>query len=198
MGMSMPAACPRCGQLDMVQQVAAIVASQHTPLAWELRAPPPPGTSVPVRRRQGGMPAWGCLLAAALVTLPLDIVILVVLATLAAVLIIALAVLAAAGVAGYALYRYLNRHVIAEREASARRRQSEVLRRYHHALSYWHQLRYCYRCHGIFLPGNPWQHAAVTLSDGLAAPGQAWALSEQLADYVDRQHAPEVLKLEEV
>ena len=198
MGMSMPPVCPRCGQLDMVQQVAAIVASQHTPLAWELRGPPPPGTSVRVGRRQRGMPAWGCLLAAVLVTLPVDIVIVLVLAALAVALILVLTVLAAAGVAGYALYRYLNRHVIAEQEASARQRQSEVLRRYQHALGYWHQLRYCYRCHGVFLPDNPWQHAAVTIPGGLLAPGQAWAFSKQLADYVDRQHAPEILKLDGV
>lgn len=196
MGMSMPPVCPRCGQLDMVQQVAAIVASQSTPLAWELRVPPPPGTSFRARRRQGGMPAWGCLLAAALVTLPVDIVILLVLAALAAALIIALTVLAAAGVAGYVLYRYLNRHVIAEREASARQRQSEVQRRYQHAMSYWHQLRYCYRCHGVFLPDNPWQHAAVTVPGGLVPPGHAWAFSQQLAEYADRQHAPEILKLD--
>jgi hypothetical protein len=194
--LSMPPGCPRCGQFDMVQQVAGIVASQNTPLSWELRAPMLPGTTAGYRQRRSLTSGWGCVAALVLLTLPLDIVVLIVLAAVAAVVIVAITAVALVGAAGYGLYRYLNRHVIAERRLAEERRQAETARRYRHALGYWNQLRYCYRCHGVFLPGNEWQHRAVTVPGALAPPAHAWALSERLADYVDRQNAPEVLRLE--
>jgi hypothetical protein len=179
----------------MVQQVAGIVASQNTPLSWELRAPLPPGTRL--RRPGRGASGWGCVLALVVLTLPLDVVILVVVAAFAVVLIAAVTAVALAAAAGYGLYRYLNRHVIAERKQREEREQAEIARRYQHALSYWNQLRYCYRCHGVFLPGNDWQHQAVTVPGELVAPAHAWALAEQLARYVDTVNAPEVLRLEQ-
>jgi hypothetical protein len=179
----------------MVQQVAGIVASQNTPLSWELRAPLPPGMRI--RRPGRGMSGWGCVLALVVLTLPLDVVILVVVAAFAVLLIAAITAAALAGVAAYGLYRYLNRHVIAERRLREQREQAETGRRYQHALSYWNELRYCYRCHGVFLPGNDWQYQAVTIPGQLVAPAHAWTLAEQLASYVDSVNAPEVLSLEQ-
>ena len=192
----MPAACPRCGQFDMVQQVAGIVASQSSRLSWELRAPMLPGTTVKTRRQRSGMP-WGCIGLALLLTLPVDIAILLVLAAIAAVLIVAITAAVVLGIVGYGVYRYLDRHVIAERTAREQHAKAETVRRYQQAVGLWSQLRYCYRCHGIFLPDNPWQHEAVTIPQQLIAPAHAWAVSEQLSDYLDRRHAPEVLRLDE-
>jgi hypothetical protein len=191
-----PAACPRCGQFDSVQRVAGIVASQNSALSWELRAPQPPGAPA-VRRRGNGMRAWPWLLLLLLVTLPLDIVVLVVLAAVAAVLIVLLAAVAVAAALAYGVYRYLNRHVIADRKLRQAQERAETMRRYQHALAYWNQLHYCHRCHGVFLPDNQWQYERITVPGALVAPGHAWAVSEQLGGYVERLHAPEVLRLED-
>jgi hypothetical protein len=104
------------------------------------------------------------------------------------------AVVALLGAGGYGIYRYANRHVIAERQVREGRARQEAVRRYEHALTYWNQLHYCYRCHGIFLPGNPWQHEAIRTSDPLVAPGYAWAIAQQLADYAEQVNAPQVLR----
>jgi hypothetical protein len=189
-----PAACPRCGQFDMVQRVVGIVASQSSPLSWELRAPPPPGAVARARGRSGF--PWGCLAVAVLVTLPLDVLIVLgVLLAAAALAIVAAVALAVAG-AGYGLYRYLSRHVIAERRAWEQQQRAEEWRRYQHALTYWNQVCHCYRCHGVFLPENEWQYRAITVRGALVPPTYAWAFSQQLADYVDRVHAPEVVRLD--
>ncbi len=192
----MPAACPRCGQFDMVQRVAGIVASQNSPLSWELRAPPPPGTVAGPARRSGGV-NWGCLFLAILITLPVDVLILLALAIALAAVIAVAAVVAVVAIAGYVTYRFLNRHVTAERQADQGRQRAEAHRRYHHALHYWNQLDHCFRCHGVFLPGNEWQYREVTIRGAVAAPGHAWPLAEQLAAYADRVNAPEIVRLED-
>src|SRR3981081_2084591 len=96
-GMGAPSPCPQCGQIDLVQRVPGIVASQSTALSWELRAPPPPGATVRGPRR--GTPGWvWVLLAILLVTLPLDLLLLAVVAFLAVAffVVIGVAVLVAA------------------------------------------------------------------------------------------------------
>ncbi|HEY4028307.1 MAG TPA: hypothetical protein VGO86_17910 [Candidatus Dormibacteraeota bacterium] len=192
--MIVPAACPRCGQSDSVQRVPGIVASQSSPLSWELRAPQPPGWSGRAARGRG-RPGWVWVgLALLLVTLPVDLLVLAAVAVVAFAFAAVIAAVAAVGLAAFGLYRYLNRHVIAERREQRRRDREEALRRYQHALGYWDQLHYCYRCHGVFLPGHPWQHQAVTAAGPLVAPGQAWSLAEELAAYADRVHAPDVLR----
>jgi hypothetical protein len=190
-----PSACPQCGQLDQVQRVAGIVASQRSQLSWELHAPPPPGAAV--RRRQpGGMPGWVWgLLVLVLLTLPLDVLLLTAAALLLAVFAVAIAAVLVVAGAAYGTYRYLNRHVIAERRAAARRRHEDAARRYQHAVVYWSQFEYCHRCHGIFLPGHPWQHPEITRQGALVAPAYAWSLAQQLADHAERANAPEVLRL---
>jgi len=192
---TMPTSCPRCGQLDMVQRVAGIVASQNTQLSWALRAPQPPGAAAAVRR--GGGFGWGWLFLVLLITLPFDILILVALAIALAAVIAIASVVATVAVLGYVAYRYLNRHVIAARDAERGRQRAEAMRRYQHALHYWNQLDFCYRCHGVFLPANEWQFAEVTVPGAVAAPHHAWALASQLADYADRQHAPEIVRADE-
>jgi len=192
---TMPSACPRCGQLDMVQRVAGIVASQHSQLSWELRAPPPPGARV-AARRSGGFP-WGWLVVILLITLPFDVLVLVAFAIALAVVISVVAVVALVAVAGYVGYRLLNRHVIAERQAERDRQRAAAVRRYQHALHYWSQLDHCHRCHGVFLPGNEWQYREVTVRGAVAAPFHAWALASQLADYADRQHAPDIVRADD-
>lgn len=190
---AVPPPCPRCGQFDQAQRVPGIVASQYTQLSLELAAPPPPGTrTVRARSGRGGSAGWLVVAALLLLTLPLDIALLVaVLAALAVVGIVAVVVLVLSA-AAYAVYRYANRHVIAERTQRERERRDAEMMRYQHALSYWNQLHYCYRCHGVFLPDNPWQQAVIQAGT-VAHPAHAWALSRQLADYVERQHAPRIV-----
>jgi hypothetical protein len=193
--MPLPSACAQCGQLDQVQRVAGIVASQHSQLSWELRAPQPPG-AVPRRRRSSGRSGWvWAILVIVLVTLPLDLLLLAAVAVFAVALAAVLAAALLVGGAVYGAYRYLNRHVIAERRAARLRQGEDAARRYRHALVYWNQLEYCHRCHGIYLPANPWQHHEVTRQGALAAPAHAWTLALHLADYVDRANAPEVVTL---
>jgi uncharacterized membrane protein len=193
--MPLPSACPQCGQLDQVQRVPGIVASQHSQLSWELRAPPPPG-AVLRRPRSGGPSAWvWVVLVVVLVTLPLDVLLLAAVALFAVAFAVVLAGALLVGGAVYGAYRYLNRHVIAERRAALLRQGEEGARRYQHALVYWNQLEYCHRCHGVFLPGSAWQHQEVTRPGALVAPAYAWTLAQQLADYADRANAPEVIRL---
>jgi hypothetical protein len=144
------------------------------------------------------MPGWAWpVIVIALLTLPVDLVLLAVVAAIAIAYALVVAAAACIAVAGFLLYRYLNRHAIAERREAERRRREEAGRRYQHALVYWNQLQYCHRCYGIFLPGHEWQYHEVTIRGALAAPAHAWALAGQLADYAERAHSPEVLKLDD-
>lgn len=191
-----PPACPRCGQVDAVQRVAGLVASQNSPLTWQLRAPPPPGVPVRLQHQADDWPLWSCLLTLLLLTLPFDLIIVVVLAAVAAVLIVALTAFAVVAVAAYGLYRYLNRQVIADRKEAKRRDEAAALVRYQHAVAYWNLLHFCHRCYGVFLPENPWQYGPVSVPGTLVAPPEAWPLAQRLAAYADSVNAPDVLRLD--
>jgi len=169
--------------------VVGLVAAEYTQLSCALAAPPPPGW----RPGQGRPRRWLRRLALMLLlSLPFDLVLLAVFAVLAlTVAVVAGAVLLVAG-AGYGVYRYLDRHAIAERAAREREATAKVAHRYRHALTYWHQLHYCYRCQGVFLPGHPWQHVEITPPGTLQPAAGAWGLAQRLADYADRVHGREV------
>ena len=188
--MALPPACPQCGQFETVHRVAAIVASQSSPLSWEMRAPPPPGVT-PWRPSGGSTATWVLVLLVggilALLLFPLLVFVIVAVAVVALVIVVPLAlavvvvlIVMLAGSAGRAQQR------------------QEAARRYQHALTYWHQIHYCHRCHGVFLPGHPWQYVAVTRPNTVAQPAYAWAMAQQLADYADHVHAPEVVTVEDL
>jgi hypothetical protein len=170
--------CPRCGLPDQVRPVDHVVASHRGPLAFELAAPPPPG-SRPSRRRPSRSRR---LLTWVLVTLlPLDLFLLLVFAAFAIAIGVVLGTVALVVLAVYLVHRLVNREEIAHRKKVERAAEAAVRHRYQHALSCWYQLRFCGRCRGVFLPGQ---------AGALTAPAHAWWLAQQLAEHADRLHAP--------
>jgi hypothetical protein len=192
--MAAPPACLQCGRFDQVQRVAGIVASQRSPLSWELRAPAPPGWK-PLRIGGTGY-GWFWLLGIPVVLLlliPFGFVLIAILAAAAVAILAVAAILGGLIVAAYGIWAYLNRHIRAERRRHEHEHRDALVRRHHHARTYWEQLLYCYRCHGVFLPGHPWQHVEVTHPERTVHPAHAWNLAERLAHYAERAHGPEVL-----
>lgn len=188
--MGLPAACPQCGQFDQVHRVAAIVGSQSSPLSWEMRAPLPPGVK-PWRASGGSSATWvlvvlvGVILA--IIVLPLLLVLLFFAAFVALILLVPLAI----AVIVVAI-------VMIVRSGGRAQQRREAARHYNHALTYWNQLLYCYRCHGVFLPANPWQYVEVTREHAVAPPGYAWAMAQRLADYAERVHAPQIVRADDL
>jgi hypothetical protein len=127
----------------------------------------------------------------ALLTLPLDAMLLIYLAavlTVAALVAAVVASLVAVGLLGYLLWRFLRRHEIEEQQRLFSERRTAERARWDHAYRWWNELQYCYRCHGVFLPGNEWQYAEVS-SPGTTVPSSdAWSLAQRLAEYADRYH----------
>ena len=121
-------------------------------------------------------------------TLPVTVLLLAWLAVFLAPLLAGALVLAALGVVIYVLLRYVTWRDTPERQAQELARLEAVRRAWEHGYAWWNQLDYCYRCHGVFLPGNEWQFAEVTTPHRVAAPAYAWTISQQLADYVERSH----------
>jgi len=121
-------------------------------------------------------------MALGLVSVPFDLALLAFLLVAAATLAILVALVAVVVVAAWGIHRVVGRQARAARDEAA-------AHRYRHAAWYWYQLLYCHRCGGVFLPGHPWQHPAVTAPDSLAPPAHAWALAQHLADHADRFHA---------
>ena len=172
--------CPQCGWPDQVEGVAPIVASHRGHLSWWLAAPPPPGTARP--RRAGQSRLWWLLRLALLALLPLDLLLLAVLLALAAVVGVVVAAASLLVLAGYLAYRVVDRGAIAQRRERRQAERAAVRRRYQHALACWHQLAYCHRCQGVYLPGWGGPHAR-----GAVAPAwHAWSLAQQFADAADR------------
>jgi hypothetical protein len=169
--------------------VAAIVGSQSSPLSWELRAPPPPGVT-PWRPSSGGSNTVVVLLLVAILAVLLFplVLILLAMAAVAALILLIPIVIALAIVA------------IVQLAAGPMRaeRRREATQRYNHALTYWNQLLYCYRCHGVFLPANPWQYVEVTREHAVAPPYHAWVMAQQLADYAERAHAPQIVRADDL
>jgi hypothetical protein len=177
--------CPQCGQADGVHSVAAIVATQPTPLAQQLQAPPPPGWVAPRAPRRRSR--WWFVAAAVLfITLPVDVLVGLWLAVAFAPFLAAAFVLAALVAAIYVLLRYVTWRDVPERQAQEREHLEAARRDWQHSYAWWNQLDYCYRCHGVFLPGNEWQFAEVTAPHRVAPPSYAWTISQQLAAYVER------------
>ena len=162
-----------------------VVASHRGRLAWELAAPPPPGSRLP-RRKPG--PTRRTLAWLLLTLVPLDLVLLAVVAAFAILAGIVVGAVALVVLAVYLVHRLLNREAVARRMEVGRAAEAAVRHRYQHALTYWYQLRLCGRCCGVFLPGHPWQHDEVLPAGALAAPAHAWLLAQQLADYADGFH----------
>ena len=181
-GAAEPPTCPRCRLPDLVLQVDGVVASRRDHIAWELAAPPLPG-SRPQRRRPSRALVWLLL-----TLVPLDLGLLVVFAAFAILVGVVIGGVALVVLAAYLVQRLLNREAIARRKEAERAAEAAVRHRYQHALAYWYQLRLCGRCRGVFLPGHPWQHDEVLPAGALAAPAHAWLLAQQLADHADRFH----------
>lgn len=114
---------------------------------------------------------------------------LIALAAVVALLAVVAITLLLLGVLAYQLWRYLRRHEIAEQARLRRQSHAAEHRRWEHAYRWWNQLQYCYRCHGVFLPGNEWQYSEISVPHTSAPPGNAWSLALRLADYADRYHA---------
>jgi hypothetical protein len=175
-GMNQPT-CPRCGLPDQVRPVDHVVASHRGPLAFELAAPPPPGTR-PASRRPGRARRLATWLLVTL--LPLDLVLLLVFAAFAIAIAVVVGAVSLAVLTVYLVYRLLNREAIAHRKRLERAAEAAFRDRYQRALTYWYQLRFCGRCRGVFLPGR---------AGGLTAPAHAWWLAQQLAEPGDGSHA---------
>lgn len=128
-------------------------------------------------------------MALGLVSVPFDLALLAFLVVAAAALAVLVAIGAGVAAAAWGIHRVLGRRARAAREEAA-------AHRYRHAAWYWYQLLYCHRCGGVFLPGHPWQHPAVTAPESLAHPSHAWALAQSLADHADHFHARRALPVD--
>lgn len=188
--MALPPACPQCGEFEQVHRVGAIVASQNTPLSWEMRAPPPPGVT-PWRPSSGSSATWVLVLlvGAVLAVLLFPVVI---------VLILAATVIAFFVVVPLAIAVVIALIVVLAGSGGRAQQRQEATRRYQHALAYWHELHYCYRCNGVFLPGHAWQYIAVTRPHAVAPPAYAWLMAQRLAEYADQVHAPQVVTADDL
>jgi hypothetical protein len=188
-----PGTCPQCGSFDQAQRVAGIVSSQQSWLSWALTPPVRPGTPAPrpVRRRGS---SWGWLLLLLAVLLPLDALILLLLVVLVAAAAAVAAGVVLAGLTAFGVWWVVTYSWRQSRRAEGQRLLRSQQAAYDHALTYWHQLCHCYRCHGVFLPGSEWQREAGVPAGRVTPPEQAWALCCRLADYARRWHAPRVLE----